>query len=103
MTQPKPPPHNDKDFQGYTLEELRYMRAFTAARMEINRDHFRQTTQSMLHSVKAWAPTGLVGSILGKMSYFDMGMLAYKGVSRLFKGVRWLAGRGKEKKLLKKQ
>lgn len=102
MTEPaRQTPHQKADFQGYTLEELRYQRAFTAARMEINRDHFRQTINAMTNTVRAWAPSGLIGSLLGKMSYFDMGMLAYKGIHQLFRGIRWLTHRGKSKKLLK--
>lgn len=35
-------PHEKSEWNGYTLEEIRYMRAYTAARMEITRDRLQR-------------------------------------------------------------
>ena len=42
MSTPKELPHEKEAWNGYTLDELRYMRAYTAARLEINRDRLRR-------------------------------------------------------------
>ena len=38
MANSKQLPHTTAEWTGYTLDELRYVRAYTAARMELNRE-----------------------------------------------------------------
>ena len=93
MTQPKQHLYSDElaDWQGYTLEEIRYARAYTAARMVISRERLT----SRLHSVGekgvlGGSPTGLIGKLLGAFSYIDIALLAWKFGSRIFKFTRAL-------------
>lgn len=44
-------PHEKPEWNGYTLDELRYMRAYTAARLEINRDRMQRNLVNLKNAV----------------------------------------------------
>ena len=89
MSTPKELPHEKEAWNGYTLDELRYMRAYTAARPEINRDRLRRN----FGNVKKLGPassTGLLGKVLGTLSYLDIALVTFRIGSKAFKAMRWL-------------
>ena len=81
-------PHEKENWEGYTLEQLRYMRAYTAARLEINKDRLRQNF-SQVKSLPALRASGILGKVLNSISYIDLAMLAFKIGSKAFKTVKW--------------
>lgn len=92
MSASKPMPHYSADWRGYTLDELRYMKAYTAARIEINRDRIKRNAAEM----KNFSPVrshGILGKILGTLSYLDIALVTFRVASRLFRTVRWLRRR----------
>lgn len=81
-------PHEKPEWKGYTLDEIRYMRAYTAARLEINREHLQHNFTSM----KDYTPmnkSGLLGRVLGTLSYIDIALLTYRIGSRALKTLRF--------------
>ncbi|MCH5326999.1 MAG: hypothetical protein J1E29_07345 [Duncaniella sp.] len=92
MAAQKQLPHSTADWQGYTLDELRYMRAYTAARIEINRERLTARMAEITDFNKKGAGAkGIVGRIIGAMSYIDMAVIVWKISSsafRLFRSVR---------------
>lgn len=82
-------PHEKDDWKGYTLDELRYMRAYTAARLEINRDRLNRNFAGV-KSVGTFPAKGIVGKILGTLSYLDIAIMAFRIGGKVFKTVRRL-------------
>ncbi len=88
MPTPKILPHNTDDWKGYTIDELRYMRAYTAARIEISRDRLT----SRVSTIKKNGLTGgngnggsIVSRMLGAMGYVDMALIGWKVFSQVFR------------------
>lgn len=89
MSNHKQLPHHTPDWHGYTLDEIRYMRAYTAARIEINRDRITTRVHELSKASKnGMTPTGLAGRLLGAFSYLDMAIIAWKVGSKTLKMVR---------------
>lgn len=79
------------DWKGYTLEEIRYARAYTAARKEINGDRLNARLRSI--GEKGFfqgSPTSLISKILGAFSYIDLAIMAWKLGSGVFRFTRAL-------------
>ncbi|MCM1162703.1 MAG: hypothetical protein NC339_00375 [Muribaculaceae bacterium] len=67
------------------------MRAYTAARIEINRDRISTRVRDLsIAGKKGITPTGLAGRVLGAFSYLDMAIIAWKVGSKTLKMVRTL-------------
>ncbi len=84
---------HDPAWRGYTLEELRFQRAYTIARIEIEKNRLRSyAAASMQGNI---IPKGTGGSLLLKLfsafNYIDYAVLAYKlgktifSVTRMFR------------------
>lgn len=86
-TKTKKYPHESENWNGYTLEELRYLRAYTAARIEINKERIRQSFSSA-QTVPMLRAEGIMGKVIGSLSYVDLAVMAYKIGSRVFKTIR---------------
>ncbi len=88
----KPLPHHSDDWNGYTLDELRYYRAYTAARIEISSDRLKSRVgQVAKNGKKGFAPSGVIGKLLGAMSYVDLGLIVWKIAAtsfRLFRRIK---------------
>ena len=81
MSTAKELPHEKAEWKGYTLDELRYMRAYTAARIEISRDRLKK-----VNPVKSG---GMLGKVLGTLSYLDIALVTFRLGSKAFKIMRW--------------
>ncbi|MCM1075857.1 MAG: hypothetical protein NC411_00680 [Bacteroides sp.] len=80
-------PHEKPEWKGYTLDEMRYMRAYTLARLEISREHL----QTNFVAMKEYGPvskTGVVGKLLGTLSYLDIALITYRVGSKALKTLR---------------
>lgn len=89
MSTKKVLPHEKDDWKGYSLDELRYMRAYTAARLEINRDRIHRNFANV-KNVGAFPAKGIFGKILGTLSYLDIAIMAFRVGGKVFKTVRRL-------------
>ena len=76
----KLPPHEaDPQWAGYTLEELQYQRAYTAARLEIHKQRLMLNYHNMTRNMNPLKGRGgLVGKIFSSMSLLDYGLMAFK-------------------------
>ena len=84
MSTKKEMPHEKDEWKGYTLDELRYMRAYAAARIEINRDRLRTNFRNARHA----GPKSIGGRVLGALSYIDIAIMSFKVGSKVLKTVR---------------
>ncbi len=92
-TMPQLPPHDAEKWEGYTLDELRYMRAYTAARLEIARERLTHNASGITDVVKAPMGGGqnIFTRILGALSYIDVAVLTFKigkSAYRIFRSLR---------------
>ncbi|MCM1110896.1 MAG: hypothetical protein NC336_06810 [Clostridium sp.] len=83
MPTKKKAPHTEPNWQGYTLDELRYQRALTAARLEIQKERLMNQTQTLRGTFGALQPKGVVGKMLRSLDVIDYGILAFRTVSRI--------------------
>lgn len=77
------------EWKGYTLDEIRYMRAYTAARLEINRDRI-QRNFSNLKNAGPVSKSGILGKILGTLSYLDIALVTFRIGSKALRAMRFL-------------
>ena len=77
-----------KPWQGYTLEEIRYQRVLTLARIEMEKVKLMSAYQTALHGDKTQKTAiGIIGRMFGALNYFDYGLIAYRLGRQLFKTV----------------
>lgn len=94
MAAPKQLPHTTDEWKGYTLDEIRYARAYTAARMEINRERLMTRGRDIQkHGLKPGVSKGMLGKMLGAFSYIDIALLAWRAGRKVFKVTRAIKGR----------
>lgn len=79
----KPLPHQTEMFKGYSIDQLRYMRAYTAARIDINRERVSQRVHGLM--TKNNTPSGIMGKVMGAFSIIDIALIAWKVGSSAFK------------------
>ncbi len=75
---PKELPQHDVNWKGYTIDEIRYQRAFTLARLEIEKARIFNATQNIYKGVERQTSTGIVGRLLSSLSYLDYAVIAFK-------------------------
>ncbi len=91
MSTPKTLPHHTGDWKGYNIDELRYMRAYTAARIEINKDRLSSRAAAIKKNGLTGSEGGsMVGRLLGAVGYVDLAILGWKLSRRVFKAMRFL-------------
>lgn len=76
----KLPPHEaDPAWKGYTIEELQYQRAYTAARLEIQKQRLMLNYNHLTKSMNPMKDKhGIFGRIFSSMSMLDYGLMAFK-------------------------
>lgn len=82
-------PHERPEWNGYTLDELRYMRAYTAARLEINRDRMQRNLVNLKNAGPV-SKSGILGKILGTLSYLDIALVTFRIGSKALRAMRLL-------------
>ena len=88
MSTTKKLPHEKPEWKGYTLEDRHYMRAYTAARIEISSDRLKRNFTG-LKRVNPVQSGGLLGKVLGTLSYLDIALVTFRLGSKAFKIMRW--------------
>lgn len=77
-----------KPWKGYTIDELRYQQAYTAVRMQIDRQKLMSTASQMKGGMSTFKGAGLIGRLLSNLSYIDYAFMAFRigrQVFRLFR------------------
>ena len=90
---PKLPAHDGEQWDGFTIDELRYMRAYTAARLEIARERLVHNASNVSEAFRGPMGGGqnIFTRLLGALSYVDVAVLTFKigkSVFRIFKSLR---------------
>ena len=94
MSNAKQLPHNTEEWKGYTLEEIRYARAYTAARMDLNRERLTARARDMQkNGLKPGVSKGMLGKMLGAFSYIDIALLTWRVGRKLFRVTRAIKGK----------
>lgn len=82
--------HHDGDWSGYTLDEMRYQRAVTLARLEVQKEKLKIGTAEMRNGAGQFGSTGIAGKIMGSLNYLDYIILAFKATRMISKALRSL-------------
>lgn len=88
MIEKKSPTHEEDGWKGYTLDELRYQRAVALARIEMEREKMAVKAYDLRQNMPVVGRSGLMGKIMGSLSYVDYIVLAFKltrSLSRIFR------------------
>ncbi|MCI9285863.1 MAG: hypothetical protein HFJ91_08785 [Muribaculaceae bacterium] len=91
MSNTKMLPHNGPDWKGYTLDELRYMRAYTAARIEISKNRLAgQASNIKKNGLGSATPGGgsIASRIIGAFGYIDMALIGWRIGKMVFRTAR---------------
>lgn len=87
-------PHTTDEWNGYTLEEIRYARAYTTARMELSRERLVARAHNIQkNGLNPGVPKGMLGKMLGAFSYIDIALIAWRVGRKLFQVTRALKRR----------
>lgn len=89
MSTTKELPHEKPEWTGYTLDEIRYMRAYTAARIEISRDRLKRNFTG-LQKANPVRSGGMLGKLLGTLSYLDIALVTFRLGRKALKVMRWV-------------
>lgn len=93
MTTSKKAPHTQPNWQGYTLDELRYQRALVSARVEIQKERLLNQTNALRGTFGQLKPSGIWGKLFSSLSVIDYGILAFRTVRRVSSMVRSIRGK----------
>ncbi|MCH5246132.1 MAG: hypothetical protein J1E84_06695 [Muribaculaceae bacterium] len=83
----KNPSRDDENWKGYTFEELMYQRAYTTARIEIQKQRIA-TNFHRLSGGQNHAGSSLMSRFFSGISYLDIGIYTFKlgrGIFRFFR------------------
>ena len=85
-------PHETDGWKGYPLDEIRYLRAYTAARIEIQGEGLKNNVRNLnpLSRGDGSQPGGLFGRIFSALTYIDIAIIAFKVGSKVLHTVRRL-------------
>lgn len=80
---------NEKKWNGYTIDELRYMRALSVVKCEMQKEKLissvaliKQNTALLL---KPNSRSGYVGKLLSAFDFFDYAFISFKLVRKLYR------------------
>lgn len=80
-----------KPFAGYTLEQLRYQRVLTMAKAEMEKIKLINAYDKIVHgSNNGNGSQGIISRMLGAVSYFDYGVIAFRIGSKIFRTIKAL-------------
>lgn len=87
-TEPKMAPHHAEGWDGYSLDEIRYQKAFALARVEIQKEKLMLTASKLREEVPVVKAHGIAGKVLGSLNYLDYAVIAYRFASKIFTMLR---------------
>lgn len=74
---------NPNQWNGYTLDELRFRRLLTLTRIELEKSQFK--SQMETSKTALGRPASIVKKMTGALDYFDYGVLAFRLGRRVIK------------------
>ncbi len=83
MAENKGYPHNNPEWNGYTLDELRYQKALSAARLELQKERMMAQVQKMRETVSLVPSSGIIGRMFSSLNYVDYGLIAFRIIKRV--------------------
>lgn len=78
----------DNEWKGYTIDELRYQRAYALARLELEKEKIVSGFHHIYKSTPGTMGTGIMRKMMGGLTYIDYAVLAYKLGHRIYKMFR---------------
>lgn len=86
-------PHHADNWNGYSLDELRYQRAVTLAHLEIEKEKLALAAADAREGIPVVGGmrSGIMAKIAGSLSYVDYVVLAFRTfrtISRAIRGLR---------------
>lgn len=76
-TSPTTPPHKAEGWKGYTLNQLRYRRAYVTARLELEKE---QLGRDIKAERQALTPLSIVSHVGSALRYANWGVLAFQAI-----------------------
>ncbi len=76
-------PEENLEWNGYTIDELRYKRALTTARLDIQKERLLNQVNAVKGSFGMLEGRGIVGKMLRSLNYIDYAVLAFQAVGRI--------------------
>ena len=71
-------------WKGYSFDELRYQQAYTAARLEIERERMVATSRVLYGGAVGGRASGIIGKMFAGLSYVDYAVLAFRLGRRVY-------------------
>ncbi len=87
---------HDKEWRGYSLDEIRYRRLFNVARCEIVKRRMLADVQTVASEGVGFSKMGMMRKMLGALSYMDYGIIAYRLSRKAFVVISRLNNKKKE-------
>lgn len=78
-------PQQDQ-FRGYTIDELRYRRAYALAKYEMAKLHTTEQVDVIKTQAENFAPKGVLGKVLKSLDFVDYALVGYR-VYRAFRQI----------------
>lgn len=79
---------DDIQWNGYDMEELRYQRAYTLAKLEIQKEKLTGGFRQIYDSSAGIMGNGIMKKMISGLSYFDYAILAFRLGKRVYKMFR---------------
>lgn len=79
-----PKTHNDPQWKGYTIDELRYRRAYIVARLEVEKERMATTSRRFYGNTGLTPTAGIMGKVFGSLNYIDYAVLAFRLGKRVY-------------------
>ena len=90
MNKKKLLPHSQEGWEGYTMDEMMYQKAFLLARMEVAKARLANSVDEMRSGFPGVSKGSMWSKLLNSFSYVDYAILAFKLGSKVTRLVRAL-------------
>lgn len=77
-------PNQDEQWEGYTLDDLRYRRAYVAARRELEKERLFHNVGSMRNGVSKSANT-VMRRVTSSIPFLEYGVMAFSVGQKVFR------------------
>lgn len=83
-------PHSEENWQGYTMDEMMYQKAFLLARMEVSKTKLMNQVADLRSGFPGVASGSIWSKLLSGFSYVDYAVVAFKIGSKVVRLIRTL-------------
>ncbi len=88
MTNIKQLPHHQENWNGYSMDEIMYQKAFLVARMEVSKARLVASAEEVRNGLPGGNKHSVWHKLLSGFSYVDYAVLAFKLGSRVVRLMR---------------